>query len=357
MTTHDTRADILNALPCTLGPAPNSAEWEALRNFDPERPAHPVHFGASEAAAACGLLGYASKTGSIRGLYEKKRGTVCDDHSEELLQHFEVAHAMEPIILSFYAKECGNDQVLTEIPMLFSTDPALWYMSATPDALRCRNGVLIRSVDSKASDHLMQDASGEDDAKYGAAGTDAVPLSILLQAQQQMAITGTSYCDVPVWFAFRSRPVYHVPRDEQLIKLITEREKELAERIINADPPEWDYEHAGTAQLLHDVYGFRKDIAETSLTDDDEALWWQYRSLKSQIKELETNCRGISNRLLSRLEGATIGNLPGGQTLKRSEIAESYITEDDVMKLALRVGTPKRRAYVKLSGPTKRKKV
>lgn len=350
----NTKQQILDSLPVTVGPTPNSPEWDALRVFDPERPDHPVHFGASEAAAACGLLGYKSKCNSIRGLYEKKRGDVVEDFSDEQQEHFDVAHAMEPIILEFYARNVGTDEVFTEIPMLFSTDADLWFMSATPDALRCRGGALIRSVDSKASDKLMQDTSGEDDNKYGEDGTDAVPLSILLQGQQQMAITGAQFCDIPVWFAFRQRRLYHIPRDNNLIDLIATREKELAERIINADPPDWDYQHEGTAALLHDVYGFQKDIGEKTLDDTDEAVWWKYKEQKARIKELETECRGIYNRLLSRLEGATVGVLPSGKKLKASTVKETTVSEDDVMQLAVKVGQTKRRSYVKLSGPNKK---
>ena len=105
------------------GPAAYSDAWYAMRQFDPDRE-RPVVFGASEAAAACGLIRYGGPENTPLGLYMQKRGQAersIDDDTQEM---FDVAHAMEPVILDFYRRR--NPDLETRSAGSFHHSPRSW---------------------------------------------------------------------------------------------------------------------------------------------------------------------------------------------------------------------------------------
>jgi predicted phage-related endonuclease len=303
-----------------IGPETYSPEWYALRKFDPDRE-RPVVFGASEAAAACGR----SKYSSALDLYLIKRGEIEDSFSEDQIEAMEMGHHLEPIILDRYEKRTGL-ALTRKLPMFLSADHL--FMGATPDGLpRSQNiGEWDRAVDAKTSTTRMIDKTGSDVSMWGDDGTDQVPLDYLFQAQQQCAVLGVQFVDFPVMFDARTIRIYTVKRDEELIAEIVAAEKELAERIINGDPPEPDFQHSGTLKLLKKTQGYE---AGKVITWDDSLAekWRQLADVKEQLKALEKK-KDVLDAELFHAMGDAEQAVCGPLTVKRIHVkATSFVTD------------------------------
>lgn len=314
-----------------VGPATQSPEWYALRKFDPSRTERPVVFGASEAAAACGR----SKYSSALELYMRKRGEIDDIEINEAMA---MGNRLEPVILDMYEERVGH-KVVRKLPMFFSRD--FPFMAATPDAMEYYTHPALpmfqhpikweefdftASIDSKATTERRFDATGEDVDSFGIDGTDQVPIEYLLQGQQQCAVMGVSRVDFPVLFDGRKLRIYSVARDEDLIAEIVSAEKELAERIINSDPPEPDFQHSGTLKLLQKMHGC--EVGKViSWPEELASKWESLTAIKDQIKSLESAKDALSAELFHAMgdaEQAVCGPL----TVKRVNVkATSFVTE------------------------------
>lgn len=320
------------------GPMAYTPEWHALRLYDPDRKERPVVFGASQASKAIEnpLELYLLTTGML----------LPDDPTEEM----EVGLLMEPVVLEMYRRRSGNE-FYVGVPTHFH--PEHNFMSATPDAIglpstpdTCERW----GIDAKTSSDrmLLSKTAAEDERKYGEAGTDAVPSYVLWQTQQQCAVFGFPYVDVPVLFG-RRYSLYRVPRDETLIGALVAAEKELAERILNNDPPAPNWSLPETRKCLQALYGVAKGTT-IALSDDRAERWNAVCRRKALIKEFEAENEIDINRILDEMQTAEFAQLPSGEKeLRRSVIAESFYTQADVQALAEKVGQIKRKSHHRLT--------
>jgi len=329
-----------------IGPVAHSDEWYSIRLFDPERNERPIVFGASEAAEACNLSPYSA--GPLE-LFMKKRSLKPSFEGNEAT---EWGTLIEPVVLTMYERKFGVD-LQRDLPMYFHGEYS--FMGATPDAL-VKNAAdhfgfspdgPSEAVDAKSSTFRMVDATGEDENKYGEEETDQVPTYIVCQAQQQCAVLNLERVHFPVLIDRRIRR-YTVERNDDFIAMIVSAEKELAERIINNDPPEPNWTHPETKRLLNDMYGYEQGKA-IDLGDDDLLHWTEYEKLGQEIKELEKKRSGHRNQLLAKLQDAELGRLPAGKKeLRRCVVSDSFWTEADVTEISMKIGQVKRRGSERL---------
>lgn len=212
------------AMTATVGPMPQTPEWTALRYFDPDRE-RPVIFGASEAAAACGMSPYTTPL----ELFLLKRRELDPEEENDAMR---LGKKLEPIVLDEYQLRTGR-VLAVDLPMFLHADHA--FMAATPDAMAESDTV---AVDAKTSSFRRYNRSADvADEKFGEEGTDQMPSDYVLQAQQQIAVLGVDSVDFPVLFDGRTLRIYTVQRNDELINIVTSAERELAERIASDDPP------------------------------------------------------------------------------------------------------------------------
>ena len=323
-----------------IGPEYKSDEWYALRVYDPDRKERPIVFGASDAAAACGQSPY----GSPMELYLQYRGQVEKEFTEEQEEQMRLGLLFEPIILNEYEDREGC-KVDRDLPMLLSPDH--YFMGASLDGI-ARKDTEKWAVDSKSSNFRMFDNSGEDINKFGDAGTDQVPTYILMQGQQQMAVAGVDRVDFPVMIDARSIKIYRVDRNEELIQQIITAEKELAERIVNGEPPEPSWSHTGTRRLLNEMFGCKTGEV-TELTVDDKALWDEAQALGLVSKDAECRIKEIKNELYWRLGDNELGRFPDSNLeLKRTIVKDSVVKQSDIDKLTKTLGQVRRKGHHRL---------
>lgn len=304
------------------GPEAYSAEWFRLRLFDPQRK-RPVVFGASEAAAACNLSPYSSAL----ELYLEKRGEWVREFTPEQQSRMAMGKRLEPVILDVY-EERSNCHLTRGLP--FYHHPEFEFMGATPDAIGYSETPDTEDykewcVEAKATNWRMLDKTSSDDGKFGDDGTDAVPMSYLLQGQQQMAVMGLSRCEFPVLIDGGELRIYSVDRSEDLIKQIALAEQELSDRIINADPPEPNFEHTGIVKVIRQMFGTEVGKVAT-LTEEDHDLWTRRQQLKDVVKLAEKDVEEIDAKLAWSMQDAEVGRFPDASIeLKKIMVKESFV--------------------------------
>lgn len=301
-----------------VGPMPKTEEWESLRLYSPHRQDRSVVFGASEAAAACGL----SKYDQPLSLYLKKRSEMATEFSDEQKERMAFGLALEPVILAQYAAKRGCE-VAAGQPMFLSTQ---WkFMGATPDAIAFdpKAPGTPWVVECKNTSAHMVDPTGEDASKFGVDGTDQVPIEYVMQAQQQMAVLGCDLVEFPVLVGGNSLRIYTVRRDEGLIDLIVKSEKDLAERIVTSNPPDAIPDHGSSLDI------FRRAQCESGKTivlpTDLESAWNDLEQARAAKSAAEKIHESASVRLMEAVGDAEFAIL-GDKRLKRVTVRPTEFT-------------------------------
>ena len=264
--------------------------------------------GASEAAAVCGMSRWAQPL----TVYQRKIDGEGEQPKTEVQM---MGHLLEPSILKgYHMKVKGTMQA--PVPMLIH--PEIPFMVATPDALWTDSDV----PKSKIMEHnyIPVDAkSSRQQSHWGKEGTDDIPQEYIMQAQQQMAVTGAMRCDLPVFLPTMSIKIYRVLRNDPLIHTIVAAEKEMIERIENRDPPEADWTHPGAAELLGQVYDVKQEVS-VQLDGFASSLWDEIEELKAQRANIDGDISTRRARILKLMKDASRGELPDGRTLRRKEV-------------------------------------
>jgi putative phage-type endonuclease len=177
--------------------------------------------GASDAAAAVGL----SKWKSPYQLWQEKLGQAAnDDDADGEALHLEMGKVLEPVAIARFERKAK----------LTVTDRQLQVVDPTW-------GVRWVTLDGRASDGGIVEAKSvgfADPREWGDEFEDsAVPMQYLIQAQHAMACTGATHAWVPVIVLNRQFRIYRVMRDEELIGMLTAKEREFWQHVIDRTPP------------------------------------------------------------------------------------------------------------------------
>jgi putative phage-type endonuclease len=247
------------------GPMPYTDEWWALRQYDPERDV-PVIFGASDAAAICGMSEYATPAHVFLSQTQPREKKADSD-----AQWF--GKAIEPAVISRY-REVSRRLAVAPVPAFFH--PVHRFLSATPDGLVVSDKYVTQispqlsvleaaefPIDSKSTGFRAQHAWGEE-------GTDEVPMDVLFQAQQQMLVMGAEHQEtVTLLLSSRSIRIYPIERNEDLCDAIVQAAHELAARIIANDPPEPNWTHPRAREINKALFGINEILRKEA---DEEFL-------------------------------------------------------------------------------------
>lgn len=278
-----------------VGPDPLTEEWFEKR-FE--------IIGSSEAAAACGL----SKYRQPLAVYQEKIGEIPPFAGNE---HTRRGRRYEPLIAEDW--EELNEKKLRRYPCPMFIHPDHSFIAATPDGeIDDDEGLEIKSSTFRMLDQL------------GDEGTDFIPQDWVIQAQQQMAVMGW----LRVRFAIKIGDdllQYCVQRNENLIRLMISAEQELIERIHDRRPPEPDWKHASTLELVKELHS---SIADTRimLTEEEAGYWAKYEFAGKLIKKLEARRKELKARVLHAIGDHGAGLLGDGRMVRRKLITtEPYV--------------------------------
>lgn len=225
------------------GPMPYTDEWWALRHYDPDRDV-PVIFGASDAAAICGMSEYATPAHVFLSQTQPREKKADSD-----AQWF--GRAIEPAVIARYIEMTGL-HVRAPVPVFFH--PVHRFLAATPDGIAkwIPDEPDEFPIDAKSTGFRAQNAWGEE-------GTDEVPMDVLFQAQQQMLVMGADHQEtVTLLLASRSIRIYPIERNDDLCDAIVQAAHELAARIVANDPPEPNWTHPRAREINKALFGINE---------------------------------------------------------------------------------------------------
>lgn len=274
--------------------------------------------GATDVAAILGQSPYRT----ARHVYEEKvNGLTFGEPTEEM----EIGLLMEPVIAELYQRRTGlrlSKAVLqrsSELPFLF----------ATPDWLVLGD----RVVEGK-------NTHGYRDEHWGEAGTDHIPDQYIIQTQVQMLVTGFERADVARLRGGNRFDIFVVHRSNAILDVIRHAATEFWDRVERRIPPEPDYGHARTGQLLEALYAPTNGKVVT-LGHDAAFDAREYERLGEEIKEAEEQRKAAKNRLVTLMQDAECGSLPDGRYVSRKEICRKAYSVAETKYTDFRIKKPK----------------
>lgn len=306
-----------------IGPHQRTPEWYALRrNLD------DPHFGATDAA---GLLGV-SQYKTPRHIYERffRDEETPDNDAMRLGRH------LEPAVQSLYA-EVYDRYVLAELPMaIHPTQPV--FASVDSFTFRdSRGGVRVTLDDLNGfrfpgpgdNAEVLEIKTSFSPAvaeQLGDDGSDWVPTEWLCQVQQQMGVLGLPRAVIAV-LLFGKLRTFAVDANPDIIAGIERAATEMRERVLRREPPELDWRHETTPEL---VRALRHDIVGGTWQADGEAveLWALQRDLAAEITTLEKERAIVKAKFEARMieREAAVALLPNGKQVVRREVSRRGYT-------------------------------
>lgn len=139
---------------------------------------------------------------------------------------------------------------------------------------------------------------------------EEVPASYLLQCQHYMVVTGAEKCYIACLIGGQRFVHYELHRDEELINLIIEKEKEFWNMVQNKTPPQLDGSSAAE-NWINERFNQSDPTAEVFLTTEYEDKIKELQKLKDNAKELDTKIKEIENNIKLELGEAERGILQG----------------------------------------------
>lgn len=222
--------------------------------------------GASEAAAAVGHSPWQTPL----QLYLEKIGEPAPPRNDDEMFPLVLGHIVEPYIIERFEKK---HRVTVSSRQQRIVDPSWPERWATVDGVASDGGL----VEAKS-------ATVADPEEWGDQYTDdAVPKHYFLQVQHALACTGLAFAWVPlVLFSAREFRIYRVRRDQELIDLLTAKEREFWS-LVQARTPPLPQNLEDARRLWPSHMANKKIVATAEVVQAVLAL----RETKLQIKELD----------------------------------------------------------------------
>lgn len=320
-----------------VGPRNYTDEWHAMRVLDENRNP-PVVCGASEAGVICGV----SKYKTALQLYMEKRALVEPKVGSE---NMEWGKRLEPAILDEYTERTGITLIRPDHLLLRSDRQ---YVGASPDGMAANLDADI-CVDAKITTFRMFDAEHCRDRDCFGEGIDDIPSDYLMQAHQQMYVTGTKRCDFPVLFDGNRLRIYSIERDDEIVDHLVRSVSAFVDRVVGGFPPEPDWNHDTTVSLMKRMHGIDKGV-EIMLSDKAADLYDKWVSAKHKIGMLTKEKEMATAKILHEMGEAQCGIVPErGAVIVRTEIADLLWSHKDIEEATKKTGSLKRRGYIRIT--------
>lgn len=259
------------------------------------------------------IAGY-SKFMSARELYHIKRGEI---ESKESGERADIGNIIEDAIAQIFTMKTGkatrkSNQTIyhPDYPFLFChldrTIPAGWgYPPGTPLELK-------NSSQSKEW--------GPEDA-----GRDGVPIDYLIQVQHQMACCKKEMALIAVLLWGNTLKIYEIPRDNEFINMIIEMDAEFWGRVKSGTPPEIQFDHSTSCDLLRRIYpgtnGKRIDLPENLMPWHDTLV-----SARMHRKAYDDVIQGAKAHIMLEMGESAVGMLSDGTGYTRKANKNDVVT-------------------------------
>lgn len=274
-----------------------------------QRKRRQQHLGSSDAPIALGLSPFMTPTELY---YEKVAEELPEDKPTDAMQ---LGNLLEGPLVAMAAERMGAKII---------TDPKkLEFLHA--DGIRSANldSIIVGQKQAIESKYVGPSQLSE----WGESGTDQVPPGVLMQCMHQMAVTGFEKVHVVALLSFYVPKVqiYEVPRDNEMIDLLTEQELEWwNEHIVKRVPPTSDAPPLAVLKAVKREPNKTVDIAKV-LVD----AWQHYRQLRLDAEKAED---AAERMVYHALGDAEAGVFEGGRVIVKSTNRKAYEVKASVSK-------------------------
>lgn len=276
---------------------PDTPEWHERRTQG---------IGASEIAAVAGL----SRYDTALSIYLRKigeSGVIPDNRA------MRVGRRLEPVVIGEFCEETGEEVALYPCPLIAHPDHP--FMLATPDA----DLVSGRLVEAKTANMRTL-------ADWGPSGTDELPDHYLVQCAWQLHVAGRDECKLAVLFGGDELRVYTVERNDRLIGYLAEAAIEFWDRVERREPPDPDFAHPSTPDLIRGMYGTIADDRVVMLSETAREAWADSESIGRRIREAKKEQDKLKAIVAEEIGEHLGGDLGDGRFIKRSVVDRAAYT-------------------------------
>lgn len=270
--------------------------------------------GSSDAPIILGV----SRWGSPLSLYHEKRGVDTREPETGPTDMRTIGLLAEPLIAELFTRDTGR-AVHQPPPHSIWINPAAPCLRTSIDRFQYDN---TRAVDAQAGpEEITEELRGILELKnvsvYEAAHwleTGEVPVEYVIQVQHQLNVTGAPYASIAALIGGSQFRWADIPRDEELIALLTEQELEFWDRVQQGHPPEADASDA-TRRTLRRLAP-QLDVRTVALPPDFIELDERRSALQAEIKDRAEELQGIDNQIVAFLteQNGNAGTLANGVT-------------------------------------------
>lgn len=257
--------------------------------------------GGSDAAAVFGLSPFQTPL----GLYLDKIGRL---PALEQSAEMEWGTRLEAAVIEKFEDETGM-WVTERQQWRVHRDPELAFMRCTLDGLCLPGGEEPAAgiFEGKTSNAFRHEWGPVPAGEFG--GVDGVPEHVQIQVQHELAVTGYDRAWVAVLIGGQDFRMYQVERDEAVIFVLVEREREFWQRVEARVPPAADASET-TAAALRASY---PHIGEASVELPGEALdlVMQRRAARANEAIAGGQAQAAENALMALLGDAEVGTYEG----------------------------------------------
>jgi putative phage-type endonuclease len=247
--------------------------------------ARKTGIGASTAAAVCGVSRYDTPLHA----YLRIRGEMPEVDETDAMR---LGKKLEPVVISEFCEMTGHSVQQYPCPMYRHPLPECHFMLATPDALLA-NGELLEAKTTTFFNARLY---------WGDDGTDDLPDPIVIQIQQQLAVTGREVGHAATLVDGRKLHLHRVERNDRLINRMMELEAEFWQRVVDGNPPEPQWGHKATPDLIKEMHNL--ETGETVILPAEIAAIWRR---KAQASRIEARAKKRAEALRAQVAHA-IGN-------------------------------------------------
>lgn len=283
---------IEGGLPYTFEPYKDEQEWLALRK---------TGIGGSDAAIVAGLSGFETAL----GLYLVKTGDIEPDSDSEQNEAMRWGHLLEDVVAEEYSRRTGN-KIRRNNRMLRSKQ---WpFMLANLDREIVGEPRLLECKTARFGG-----------PEWGPSGTDQVPEAYLIQCQHYLAVTNKREIDLAVLIGGQDFRVYRIARNESLINSLILIEEQFWNQVKQGVPPEPDYSHPKTGELLAKLY---PGTDGSVIRFPEETAHWLHveRECARLIKQYSDARDAAINHIKALMGNAAIGIMPDGSGYTRKTV-------------------------------------
>lgn len=262
--------------------------------------------GGSDVATICGL----NKYKSALELWMEKRGYKQDEEAGESAYW---GTTLEHIVREEFIKRSGLE---VDTINLMLKHPKYEFMLANVD------GIVIDQESKKC----IFEAKTASAYKADQWKDDEIPEGYMLQIQHYMAVTGYERAYIAVLIGGNTFKYKVVDKDEELINMIIQIEKQFWDCVVNDIPPEVNGSESCT-NMLNSLYASSKKGNSIILPDEAQLIIEEYNRNKEQENYYSEKKNECVNKLKSLMEDNEVAIINNSTITWKSSVSERIDTK------------------------------